>query len=270
MAATKTLPTTALEVVAIPLELAWQDPRTNLESMRTALARLSSPKGARLVIFPELTLTGFTTVNPIAAALDPSDKILAKVRSLALEFKCSLVFGYPERTNDGRVKNALSYISSQGQELGRYYKLHLFTQGTHPETATYMPGDQPICVNDGDWRIGLAICFDLRFPELFRSYAKAGCDLMVLSACWVGGPTKHNQFMALASGQAVISQSFMVALNRTGSDPFCQFEGEAAVFGPRAERLAYQENAPAITVLDPALLKAARGLSVLPSLRSAY
>jgi len=266
----KPLPSYPLEVVAIPLDLVWQDPNANLARMEEALGKLPPAHGPRLVVFPELTLTGFTTVNPLQSALDSDSPILAQARGLARQFKTSILFGFPEKMASGKVRNALCYINRDGIEIGRYHKLHLFTQGAHPETATYEPGDTPIFVEDGEWRIGLSICFDLRFPELYRAYQKAACDLIVLSACWVGGPTKNDQFLALSAGGAVASQSFVVALNRTGTDPFCTFEGEAYVHGPRAEALARNQNQTTFVMLDPALLQAARGLSVQPSLKERY
>ncbi len=264
------VPGSPLEVVAIPMDLAWQDPAENVARMRAALAALPSSSMPRLCVFPELTLTGFTTVNPAAFALKESEPVLQTVRDLAREFNTSLVFGYPELLPTGQVKNALSYVGRDGAEWARYHKMHLFTQGASPETATYTAGDHPVIVEDEGWKIGLSICFDLRFPELFRKYAQEGCHLILLSACWVGGPTKSTQFRALSAGQAVISQSFVVALNRTGKDPFCQFEGEALIHGPRGEALESKVGERAIATLDPALLKGARNLDVLSSLRDRY
>jgi predicted amidohydrolase len=238
--------------------------------MRVALAALPPVVQPRITVFPELTLTGFTTVDPVCSALGITDPILNKVNALASEFKTALVYGYPERRDSGAIRNALTFVSPNGAELAKYHKLHLFTQGATPESSTYESGDRPVIVDFEGWRLGLAICFDLRFPELFRAYSAAGCDVNLLSACWVGGPTKSAQFKAMARGLAVQSQSFMVALNRSGQDPYCQFEGETLAYGPRAEVLCESAGSAALVALDPGLLRAARALDVRSSLKARY
>jgi predicted amidohydrolase len=266
----KSLPVSPIEIAAIPLDLVWQDPRDNFEGMKQALERLPASKHPRIAVFPELTLTGFTTVNPADSALPASDPLLAEINALAAQFKTALVYGYPERMESGAIRNALVFVGPNGRELGRYHKLHLFTQGATPETSTYQPGERPVTVDYEGWRLGLGICFDLRFPELFRAYSVAGCDVNLLSACWVGGATKSDQFKAMAKGQATLSQSFMVALNRTGKDPFCTFDGETLAYGPRAEVICESAGSSAVFELDPQLLRAARILDVRSSLKDRY
>jgi predicted amidohydrolase len=264
------LPNQPLEIAAIPLDLAWQDPDTNVERMRAALSGLPTPSTPRITVFPELTLTGFTTVDPAKMALKSQDPRVLAAAALASEFKTALVFGFPEICEDGRVRNALVFVDEKASVCAKYHKLHLFTQGATPECSTYSAGKTPVSVEYQGWKIGLGVCFDLRFPELFRAYAKAGTHLNILSACWVGGPTKRDQFQALSKAQAILTQSFQVSLNRRGSDPFCSYEGEALVYGPRGETLAEIQNRDTLTDLDPALLEGARKLEILPSLKTEY
>jgi len=264
------LPLQSLEIAAIPLDLAWQEPHANIRRMREALGALPARKHPRITVFPELTLTGFTTVNPRELALGAQDPRVAGAAALAREFNTALVFGFPELCPDGEVRNTLVFADETGRTLGRYHKLHLFTQGTTPECTTYAAGAAPVSVVYEGWKIGLGVCFDLRFPELFRSYAQAGTQLNILSACWVGGPTKREQFQALSKAQAILTQSFQVSLNRKGSDPFCGYEGEALVYGPRGEPLSETQDVATLTLLDPSLLESARKLEILASLRRSY
>ncbi len=263
-------PQKPLEIAAIPLDLAWQDPGTNVGRMHAALSTLPAKAAQRIAVFPELTLTGFTTVDPGKFALRAQDRHVAAAAALAGEFSTALVFGFPEVCEDGLVRNALVFVDETGNIRAKYHKLHLFTQGATPECSTYAPGITPVTVEYEGWKIGLGVCFDLRFPELFRSYAKAGTQLNILSACWVGGPTKRDQFQSLSKAQAILTQSFQVSLNRQGSDPFCSFEGEALVYGPRGETLSEKQNVATLTLLDPSLLEGARKLEILASLKSAY
>ena len=266
----RALPRQALEIATIPMDLAWQDPETNVQRMRAALDALPARVSPRISVFPELTLTGFTTVDPGRFALGAKDAHVVAAASLAREFDTALIYGFPELCDDGKVRNALVFVDETGTSLAKYHKLHLFTQGATPEHSTYSPGLSPVSLDYQGWKIGLGVCFDLRFPELFRSYAKVGTQLNILSACWVGGPTKRDQFQALSKAQAILTQSFQVSLNRQGTDPFCSYEGEALVYGPRGETLAETLNNPTLTLLDPALLEGARKLEILASLKPSY
>jgi predicted amidohydrolase len=265
-----------LRIHPIPLELAWQNPQANWEKMRsvmeTALAVSQAPPipSRPLFVFPELTLTGFTTENPGSIALAAENPIHAEIRDFARSHKVGIIYGYPETQSNGRVRNILSAVGSDGKELAHYAKLHLFTSGTPAEVNTYEAGDSPVRFEFEGWRIGLGICFDLRFPELFRSYAANGCDLLILSACWLGGPTKSDQFRILCRAQAILTQSYFVGLNRSGKDPFANYEGEALAYGPRGEILLETTGRTPSVLLPGEHLEPARKLPILPSLRTSY
>lgn len=262
----------ALWLEPVSLDLAWKEPAENLRRMRAEIqGRLKSrpeiPAGERLFVFPELTLTGFVTDEPRSAALSRESAPVRAVSDLAREFGTGILAGFPEPgSKDGSVKNTLLGFGPDGSIFADYQKLHLFTAGKPAESETYESGERGAVANYRGWRIGLGICFDLRFPELFQAYAAEGADVMVLPACWVGGPTKSQQFKSLAQAHAILTQSFFLAVNRSGSDPNFQYEGEAFFFGPRGE--GFEGAGP--FHLDPVLLEKARGLPVRASRRSRY
>ncbi len=262
----------ALWLEPISLDLAWKDPAENLRRMRTEIQqRLKSKPNVsaseRLFVFPELTLTGFVTDAPHLAALSRESEQVQAVSDMAREFGTGILAGFPEPGVKHRsVTNTLLGFGSDGSVFADYQKLHLFTAGKPAESETYVAGDRGVVANYRGWRIGLGICFDLRFPELFQAYAAAGADVMILPACWVGGLTKSQQFKSLAQAHAILTQSFFLTVNRSGNDPYFQYEGEAFLFGPRGE--GFDGAGP--FRLDPVLLEQARALPVRASRRTHY
>jgi len=260
----------------IPLDLAWQNPQENWVRMKRAVldrlgdTSLCDPSGKNFFVFPELTLTGFTTQSPESTALEPHASIHEEVREFCRHHQIALAYGYPERHSAGKVRNILSVISPEGREVAHYAKIHLFTAGQPPEAETYEAGESGSILSLWGWTIGLGVCFDLRFPELFRAYAQQGCDLLILSACWLGGPTKKIQFKALSQAQAILTQSYFLGLNRSGSDPFAHYEGEALVYGPRGEVLLDADQGMRSVQISDELLTPARRLPILASLKSSY
>jgi predicted amidohydrolase len=157
--------------------------------------------------------------------------------------------------------NTVLLVSPSGEDLADYQKTHLYTVGKPPESESYQSGRTGTLVLYRGWKIGFGICFDLRFPALFQAYAQSEADLVILPACWLGGPGKSAQFKTLSSARAIEGQYFFAALNRSGKDPFSFYEGEALCFLPKGESLLAKNGFD----LDPALLDEARKLKVRPS-----
>ena len=262
-----------LELVLIPMALAWQNPAENIRRMRVEIetwlaAHSGIDRSTLLFVFPELTLTGFTTESPANSAVTGDNPSVLDARKLASRFGVALAFGYPALMPSGRVRNTLELVEPSGTVVARYEKLHLYTAGKTPESTTYEPGEKPVLAEYRGWKIAFGICFDLRFPELFRVYHEAGTDLVLLPACWVGGPTKSDQFRSLARAHAILGQTFFAALSCGGNDPFASYAAETLCFGPRGETLVDGAGVATSTRLDPALLDSARMLAILPSVRS--
>ncbi len=142
----------------------------------------------------------------------------------------------------------------------------MFTVGEDPETAAYSSGSAGSVFTYRGWKVGLAICFDIRFPPFFHQYAKAEVDVVLVSACWVGGPHKTYQFKTLNSSYAILTQAYLAAVNRSGRDPAWEFDGAQYVFSPFGED--FYDGKPCR--LDPQELQKARRLVVRPSDRDSY
>ena len=256
-----------LHLDLIPMDLAWADARANIRLMDEAIQsrmkeRSDIPSDARVFVFPEVALTAFVTDRSGDVALPRLGPEVEAVRALAGKYKTAIVFGFPERV-EGQEKpyNTLLFVSPQGEDLADYQKLHLYTASSPPESESYQHGQSGTVLTYRGWKIAFAICFDLRFSNLFHAYAQAGADLVVLPACWIGGPGKSVQLQTLSAARAIEGQCFFAALNRSGKDPSASYEGEVLCFAPRGEPLVEKTGFD----LDSALLDEARKLKVRPS-----
>jgi predicted amidohydrolase len=261
-----------LYVEPVPLDLAYNDPAANLAAVDAAVAaRLAAqpdiPAAERLFLFPELTLTAFVTKAPPAFSLDPADAAVAAAAAIAQRHGVGLALGFPEKASGGgKPLNALAVFGPDGALVGVYRKNHLFTLGAAPESDAYAAGDAGVVFDYRGWRVGLAVCFDVRFSALFHAYAKAGADLILVSSCWVGGPHKTEQYRTLTSAHAILTQSYVAAVNRAGRDPVWEYDGSAYVFSPFGADL----HKGGAVRLDPAELEACRQLAVRVADRPSY
>jgi omega-amidase len=258
----------------VPMDLAWEDPWANVKRMREEIThRLKkSPEiesEDRIFVFPEMTLTGFDTTHAEKVALERNSEVIESVGALARELKTAIVFGFPERGASKRPVNTLLFVGSDGTEVADYQKMHLYT-GALPaapsEPEMYDPGKTGVIAEYRGWKIGLAICFDLRFPQLFHAYAEEGADLILQIASWIPGPLKSHQFQTLSAAHAIMGQYYFLSVNRSGHDAAFAFEGEALVYSPKGERLA--GDAP--YRISEIALHEARNLVIRPSDHETY
>jgi predicted amidohydrolase len=189
------------------------------------------------------------------------------IQRLARRFGTAVAAGYPEKNpRSRRPLNALALAGPDGRLVAKFHKLHLFTVGKSPESSAYSAGSGPVVCRYRGWKIGFAICFDLRFPSLFHAYAKAGVDLMLVPSCWIGGPYKSEQYRTLGSAYANLTQAFLAAVNRSGKDPFFEYDGSSYVFSPFGD----DRYARRACGLDATLIDACRKMRVRSADRPSY
>ncbi len=135
---------------------------------------------------------------------------------------------------EGRPRNLFALFSPEGKLTHTYAKLHLFR--LMDEELWLDPGTEPTLAKLPWGRTGLAICYDLRFPELFRDYALAGARLMIIPAEWPYPRLMH--WRTLLRARAIENQCFVVACNRVGQDPSgTHFFGHSAILDPWGEAI---------------------------------
>jgi predicted amidohydrolase len=143
--------------------------------------------------------------------------------------------GVVTRAPDGRGRNEAVVFGPEGAQIARYQKMHPFSFGG--ETAHYASGRQPIVVEIGGWAAAPFVCYDLRFPEVFRSAVRSGgAQLFIVIANWPEAREAH--WTALLAARAIENQAYVVGVNRCGRDPSHAYGGRSQIIGPRGEEIA--------------------------------
>ncbi|MEU8976310.1 carbon-nitrogen hydrolase family protein [Streptomyces monashensis] len=190
------------------------DPGANLLLVEQEVARAAAAQ-AGLLVLPEATMCRFgVPLRPVAEPLD--GPWATRVRELAAAAGLTVVAGMFTPATDGRVHNTV-IVAGPGGLLGRYDKIHLYDAFGHRESDTVAPGTEPLTVDVGGVRIGVATCYDIRFPGLFTELASRGALVTVVPASWGAGPGKLDQWTLLARARALDSTSFVVACGQ--ADP---------------------------------------------------
>lgn len=199
---------------------------TNMRTI-TAMMERAAGEGCDLVVFPEMADTGYEidVIRRCASAWDAGPyRALSKV---ARDVGLNVICGLSERVDD-RIYNAAVVIDRTGDLVQRYRKTHLFSM--IDEDQHLARGDALALVAIEGFKIGLMICYDLRFPEMARALALDGADVLVVIAAWPRPRIEH--WKLLTEARAVENQVFVVAVNRVGTDGPTTFGGWSRLLDP--------------------------------------
>ena len=243
-----------LTITLAQIDITLGDRNANLERGQ-ALAAEAARRGADLLIFPELWTTGYA-LERAAELGEPLDGYTARTLcGWAQAHKLWITGSFLLRQGD-QVRNAAPLFGPGGEILGPYAKIHRF--GPMAEDRWLAAGDAP-GLFDLPWgRAGLAICYDLRFPELFRTLALAGATLILLPSEWPHPRLAH--WRTLIRARAIENQCFIATVNRVGSDRSNTFCGHSALIDPWGETVAEAGE-------DEALLTATIDLAQVEDIR---
>lgn len=190
-----------------------------------------------ILIFPEMTLTGFSMNSKnLAETINSSDSIHF-FSHLALNYNCDVICGIILNENNN-FYNSLIHFDKQGKIKKIYRKIQLFSFSK--EENFYSAGKESVITFWDDWKIGLSICYDLRFPELFRFYGKEKVDLIINIANWPTTRIKH--WKILLQARAIENLCYVVGVNRVGNDPTAEYNGFSSVFNPWGEEIISVQN----------------------------
>jgi predicted amidohydrolase len=204
----------------------------NLDKVR-AMTGEARRRGSQLVVFPELWSTGYDLQRAPDFATSVDQGLFAEMAALARQESIHILGSSLEQTPHG-YRNTAVIFSSDGRLLGQYSKVHLFRP---LEEDIYLVPGVDASVFELPWgRSALAICYDLRFPELFRKYALAGAVVVFLVAEWPRPRLTHWQ--TLLAARAIENQFFVVACNRVGESAGWSFFGHSAVYDPSGAMVA--------------------------------
>jgi len=199
-------------------------------AIHKAVEDIRKARGADLIVLPELWNIGFMSFDRyVSEAEDRNGPTLTALRNTARELKVHLHTGsFVEREGD-RLFNSSYLLSPQGEMLANYRKVHLF--GYHSkETQILNPGNQVIVAETPLGKIGMATCYDLRFPELFRRMMERGAELFLICSAWPYPRLEH--WILLNRARALENQCFLVSANSVGLNGGSQFVGHSMMVNP--------------------------------------
>ncbi|WP_348729865.1 carbon-nitrogen hydrolase family protein [uncultured Mycolicibacterium sp.] len=203
--------------IALAQILSGTDPAANLELVARH-TRQAAEAGASLVLFPEATMCRFGV--PLAPVAEPLDGRWADgVRAIAEQSGVTVVAGMfrpADADADHRVTNTL-LAAGRGVDT-HYDKIHLYDAFGFSESKTVAPGREPVVITvDGDAgpvTVGLTLCYDIRFPELYVALADLGAEVITAHASWGAGPGKLDQWNLLARARAIDTSSVVAAVGQ--------------------------------------------------------
>ena len=246
---------TRLTISLAQIDLAWAKPELNLARTRE-LAVEAGRRGSDLVLFPELWLSDYDLAHAPKYASAPGSGAFALLSDVARQSGIHLLGSLLE-TDGERMYNTAALFAPDGELVVTYRKTHLFAP--MGEVRYLTPGDA-LPVFDLPWgRCALAICYDLRFPEVFSRYAAAGARIVFLVAQWPLRRWTHLQ--TLVRARAIENQIFVAACNRVGEAGGERFGGHSVICDPWGQ--------PAVEAgEDEVLLTAMIDLSLVEQMRA--
>lgn len=237
----------------------WENPEESILKIEDLLKTTSTKFD--LLVFPEMTLTGFT-MNSEKFAEEIDGIGTQYFLNLSARFKTNIFAGIIERDEE-KIYNSLVHFDSFGLIRARYRKIHPFSYAK--EDQFYNAGDETVITQIDKIKFGLSVCYDLRFPELYRLYAKQHVEVLIDIANWPIARVDH--WKSLLKARAIENQCFMIGVNRVGTDPFNTYNGCSAVFDPMGNEVVLVENDEKIIEAEIDLEKVSATRSKLPFLQ---
>ena len=246
--------------IALAQILSGTAPAANLQLVRDYTDR-AADAGAKLVVFPEATMCRFGV--PLAPIAEPVDGPWADgVRRIATTAGIAVIAGMFTPADDGRVANTLIAAGpgTPNEPDSHYNKIHLYDAFGFTESRTVAPGHEPVVIIVDGILVGLSICYDIRFPELYTELARRGAQLIAACASWGSGPGKLEQWTLLARARALDSTSYIAAVGQ--ADPGSTLAGPGTgsgaptgvggslVVSPLGEVMASAGAQPQLVVAD--------------------
>lgn len=227
----KTRDRTPADTVVVALgeyDTGWHDVARSLSRAR-AIAQQAHEAGAALLILPEMCASGFT-MDADKFAEPPDGPSTRALSAIAKDHQRWIIAGLSMR-RDGRYVNSALAFAPDGSLAATYDKQRLFTYAK--ETTIYSAGTEPCVIQIGGLSLGLFVCFDLRFPELFQAIAPE-VDACVVIANWPSARQRHWE--VLTQARAIENQCYLVAVNRIGEGDGIEYQGGSVIFDAWGER----------------------------------
>lgn len=240
------------------MDIVWGEPAANLERAEAWVVE-AARRGSDLVLLPELWTSAYDLEKAAAHAVQPGTSAWERLSGLARAHSIC-VAGSVLREAENRIYNSALLFAPDGSLVESYDKVHLFR--LMDEDRYLAPGERTPVAHLPFGRCAMAICYDLRFPELFRKYALAGAELILLPAEWPYPRLEHWRILLRA--RAIENQLFIAACNRVGRGGDAEFFGHSAIVDPSGRAIveAWESEVLLTATLDLDAIADAR--AVLP------
>jgi len=233
-----------LTVSLAQFRIALADPARNWTAVEK-WTQEAAKRGSHLMVLPELWSTGYALDRANAFAHPLNSGTFTQVANLATQANICIIGSILEKRGQD-ITNSAPFFGPKGQMLGLYRKLHLFR--LMAEDSYLRPGQSPL-IMDLPWgKTAVAICYDLRFPELFRRYALDGARLCIIPAEWPLERIDH--WTTLLRARAIENQMYILACNSCGETGGTIFGGHSMVIDPWGKVIASAGEDPALLTVE--------------------
>lgn len=241
----------------VQLDIQWEDKPANYEATRRLLTA-AKPERGDLAVLPEMFDTGFSF--RLESTADSDNATLGFLSGLAKELGITIHGSRTIIGPDGRGRNCATILAPDGSLLCEFHKVHPFTLGKEVdfftggrEVTTYSwnssSDTQPSALSPHpSLTICPAVCYDLRFPELFRIGLLKGAEAYAIGANWPASREAHRRTLSIA--RAIENQAFVFSVNRCGKDPQLEYGGATLAIGPRGDILGQLGNTEGVLSVD--------------------
>ena len=205
------------------LDMIWEDKKATLKKAEKMIYE-AAIKNADIVIFPEMSFTGFSMNLDKTGEKRYSSETVRRICKLAEKYNIAIGFGWaslPEKEGE-KGKNIFTVADNNGNIIAEYEKIHPFTYGG--ESDMYEGGDRIVSFPFKGHMVSLFICYDLRFPEIFQAAAKKS-DVMFVIANWP--ESRHIHWQTLLRARAIETQSYVVGVNCFGEHDGICYSGDS-------------------------------------------
>lgn len=222
----------------VQMDIAWEDQPANHRKVEALLSGATTGPGD-LVVLPEMFDTGFSFNLEVTA--DRDGRTLGFLCNLARARRLTVHGSRTTVGEDGRGRNRATVVGPDGSVLCEYDKVHPFSLGTPSEAQRFAPGGEVVTypwLDASGNRLTTAcpaICYDLRFPELFRLGMLKGAEVFAIGSNWPSNREFHRRTLSIA--RAIENQAFVLSVNRCGRDPALEYPGGTLAVSPRGEPL---------------------------------
>lgn len=235
--------------------------RDREERLAHALELIDRAGDADLILLPELWNVSYFDFERYREEAEPLEgPTVSALAAKARELGAYILAGSIIEREDGRLYNTSALIGSEGKVVAAYRKIHLFGYRSK-EKELLAPGDRIVVAKTGLGALGLSICYDLRFPELYRAQVDRGAQILLVVASWP--PTRIEHWRLLARARALENQAFLLGCNATGP----HYGGHSLAVSPQGEIQEEADDSEEVLQVELDLEDVARARAEFPALR---